>query len=58
MIPKGDINESNYFYMTKTEAKAFIIFELKEKYRHLDDINQIERDIEIIKEIHGIEEGY
>jgi len=55
MIPEGYINVTDYHKLTEEEARAFVIFELKELLRHRYDIEQIQADVRLVCKIHGIE---
>lgn len=44
----------NFAELTKEQQQAFCDFQLKESYRHLDDIKQIDAFLKMAKEKHGI----
>jgi hypothetical protein len=44
MIRQGYITGMDFHRLTRAEAIAFVIFELKEKTRHIDDIRRIRED--------------
>ena len=54
MIPKGYVTGKDFFKLTRAEAVAFVIFELKELERHRDDIKRIREDVRIVCKVHGI----
>ena len=55
MIPGGYIDRTDFHKLTRAEAVAFVIFELKEKIRHQEDITKIRKDIRKVCKIHGID---
>ena len=55
MITKGYIDRGDFYKLTREEAIAFVIFELKEKARHETDIRKIRSDIKTVRRIFGIE---
>ena len=54
MIPKGYVTGKDFHKLTKAEAAAFVIFELKELERHKKDIKKIEEDIKELYKAQGI----
>jgi len=40
---------------SKDQAYAFYIFQLKERYRHLEDIANIDKDLKKLKKDYGFE---
>ena len=54
MIPKGYVTGKDFFNLTRAEAAAFVIFELKELDRHKEDIEKIREDVRIVCKVHGI----
>ena len=54
MIPEGYVHETDFRRLTRAEAVAFVIFELKEKMRHQEDIVAIRKDIKEVCKIHDI----
>jgi hypothetical protein len=48
-------NVINFASLSPAEQTAFADFQLKEKLRHQDDIDLIERDLAIMKKHYGIE---
>lgn len=55
MIPNSYVNGTDFYKLTKAEARAFVVFELKELVRHRDDIKRIQADIKNVSKVHGIE---
>ena len=55
MIPGRYIDRTDFDKLTREEARAFIIFELKEKIRHQEDIATIRKDIRKVCKTHGID---
>ena len=55
MIPKGFVSGMDFHRLTRAEAIAFVIFEFKEKARHVDDIRKIREDIKNVCKVHGID---
>ena len=55
MITKGYIDSGDFYKLTRQEAIAFVIFELKEKMRHENDIGKIRNDIKTVCRIFGIQ---
>jgi len=55
MIPGRYIDRMDFDKLTKEEARVFVIFELKEKMRHQEDIAKIRKDIREVCKIHGID---
>ena len=55
MIPKGYVSGTDFHKLTKAEAAAFVLFELKELVRHRDDIKRIQADVRNVCKVHGIE---
>ena len=56
MIPNGFLDKKDFNMLTKPEAVAFIIFELKELARHRKDIICIQEDVRAMCEVHDIDE--
>ena len=54
MIPNGFLDRKDFNKLTKPEAVAFIIFELKESARHRKDIICIQEDIRAMCRVHDI----
>ena len=54
MIPEGYLCEENYHKLTRSQAKAYIVFEMKELERHKRDIIQIVIDVETVRRIHNL----
>ena len=52
---KGYIHEGNFYKLTRSEAVAFLLFELKEKKRHESDIEDIKADVRALSRLFGIE---
>lgn len=48
------MKQINYSRMTKAERQAFADFQMKEVYRHYDDIKKIKEDLEYMKSAYGI----
>ena len=44
----------NLSEMTKAERQAFADFQLHERARHIKDIGNIDKDLDLIKEKYGI----
>ena len=44
----------NFADLTPDEQQAFCNFQLKEKYRHLSDIDKIDKDLEAIERLYRI----
>lgn len=55
MIPKEYVSGTDFHKLTKAEAVAFVVFELKELVRHRDDIKRIQADVRNVCRVHGIE---
>lgn len=55
MIPKGYVSGMDFHKLTRAEAMAFVVFELKELVRHENDIKRIQEDVRNVCKIHGIE---
>ena len=55
MISEGFVSGTDFHRLTEAEARAFVIFELKELVRHRDDIKCIQKDIRNVCKVHGIE---
>ena len=56
MIKQGHLKEEEIKLLTRAEAKAFVIFLVKERERHWDDINNIDETIEIVFEVHKFDD--
>ena len=54
MIPKSYVSGTDFHRLTRAESVAFVIFELKEKLRHEDDIMRIQEDVRNVCKVHGI----
>ena len=54
MIPEGYIVSEDFPELTEAEAKAFVIFELKEMVRHLEDVKKIVKDVAEVRRIHNL----
>lgn len=54
MIPKERVEVENCFNLTRAEALAFVIFEIKEKKRHEGDIVKIREDLKGVCKVHDI----
>lgn len=54
MIPEGYVSGTDFHRLTKAEAVAFVVFELKELVRHRDDIKRIQADVRNMCKVHGI----
>ena len=55
MILKGYVSGADFHRLTRAEAIAFVVFELKELVRHRDDIKRIQVDVRNVTKVHGIE---
>lgn len=55
MIPNGFLDKKDFNMLTKPEAVAFIIFELKELARHRKDIICIQEDVRAMCRVHNID---
>ena len=55
MIPNGFVDKGDFNKLTKPEAVAFIIFELKELARHRHDIACIQEDVRAMCKVHDID---
>lgn len=52
---KVDSNVINFAALSPEQQQAFADFQLKEKHRHLHDIENIDKDLAIMKQHYGIE---
>ena len=55
MIPKGYVSGTDFKRLTRAEAIAFVIFELKAKARHVEDIRRIREDLKNVCRVHEID---
>lgn len=55
MIPNRYVSGTDFHKLTGAEARAFVVFELKELVRHRDDIKRIQADVRNVCKVHGIE---